>query len=287
MIYRICIVGQRGVVSQELQKRLRENPQFDVYTMSTQEVLDGCDPPKVDLFVLATLEFSSPQVVDMLPKDARILDISPAFRTKPDWVYGLPELKDQRKRIRDAPRVANPGCFATSAILLLCPLIQSRLYMMNVPLYLDGAGGFSTGGIDLVEKHERGELPVEGAYSMNRMHRHIPEIAHAVDLPCSLWFTPKIIGVPRGIRMQIPVPFLNRDDALNVYRETYRDTEIQVSDETPSKVRVDEWANKRGALIRVYHEPFGAIVVCNLDNLGKGAIDSAEDNIHLMLNIGR
>lgn len=97
-------------------------------------------------------------------------------------------------------------------------------------------------------------------------------------------FTPKVASVPQGIRMQVALFEVTRDEALSVYRKTYAGTNITVDDSCPSRLPVDEWAGKHGACVRVYQQADGCLVVATMDNMGKGSIDSAMDNIALMIS---
>jgi N-acetyl-gamma-glutamylphosphate reductase/murein DD-endopeptidase MepM/ murein hydrolase activator NlpD len=286
---RVCIVGERGVVSQELRVRLEEDGRYDVSVISTDSVLTGelgSDVLEADLVALCTLEFSSPQVFAKLPADKRVLDVSPAFRTDAGWVYGLSELPDGRERVSKASRVANPGCFATSAILILAPAVRAGLLAPDAPVYLDGAGGYTTGGVHMIEKAANGDLATEAAYSLTKEHRHVAEIKHCTGLTGPVLFTPKIAEVPRGIRMQVALFGVTREQALRLYRAAYDGTEVLVEDGGPSRITVDDWANRRGACLRIYEQQDSCLIVCTLDNLGKGAVDSAFHNIALMLAQG-
>lgn len=285
---RICIVvGERGQVSQALQRLLAERTSYSVVVVATDTVLNATDLPAcvsdAELVVLCTQDFLSPDVYRSLPKHVRVLDVSPAFRTDPDWVYGLAELPGAPQRIAAARRVANPGCFATSAILLLDPLVRAGLVPRDTQLYLDGVGGFTAGGTALVAKAEAGELAPETVFGLSREHRHVPEIRHVVGLEGPVLFSPKIALAPRGIRMQIPLFDVDASAALSAYGQTYQGTAVQVDTAAPGRIPFDEWANQPGACIRVYPEAAGCTVVCTMDNLGKGAVDSAFDNILLML----
>lgn len=284
---RVCIVGERGQVSQELQRALATKQEYTTAVVSTDSVLQAKGLPsevtQADLVVLCTQDFVSPAVVQKLPASARVLDVSPAFRTDPAWVYGLSELPGAPDRIAQARLVANPGCFATSAILLLEPLVRAGLLSRDYPLYLDGVGGYSTGGATLTAKVEADEFPAESVFGLTREHRHIPEVRHVTGLAGPMFFSPKIVRAARGIRMQIPLFEIEAWPATDTYIKAYEGTCVQVDTEGPSKIPADEWAYQEGACIRVYPQSTGVVVVCTMDNLGKGAVDSALSNIALML----
>lgn len=181
--------------------------------------------------------------------------------------------------------MANPGCFATAAILALEPLTRAGLLDQATALYLDAVGGYSTGGTAMESKILAGELPAETVYALAREHRHVPEIRQFTGMRGPLWFTPKVASFKRGIRMQVPLVGVDRAAVIEAYQAAYAGTEIVVDEAIPSKLSAAEWANRPGACLRVLPRPDGCIVVCVLDNLGKGAADSAFDNLALMLGL--
>jgi N-acetyl-gamma-glutamyl-phosphate reductase len=258
----------------------------DVTVVSTEDAMTpegAARLAQADLVVLAVLDFASPRIVELLPARTRVLDVSPAFRVDPAWVYGLPELPGQLERIARASRVANPGCFATSAILALAPLVQAKVLAPTAAVYLDAVGGYSTGGSAMESKALADDLPAEAVYSLAKEHRHVPEIQAFSGVIGPLWFTPKIAQFARGIRMQVPLPGVSREAVLNAWSAAYANTSVQVDEQIPAKLPADEWAHRAGACLRAIPQPGGCLAVCSLDNLGKGAVDSAFDNVLLML----
>jgi len=285
---RIAIAGERGLVSRALQEKLAALPDVVINVVPTSEAITPAGASRLahaDLVVLATMDFVSPQIVAVLPDSTRILDISPAFRVDSGWVYGLPELPGQRDRIKSAHRVANPGCFATSAILLLAPLAHAGFIDPSSTLYLDAIGGYSTGGSAMEAKAVSGELPAAAVYSLTKEHRHVAEIRRFAGVEGPIWFTPKIAEFARGIRMQIPLPGLSADAVMGAWAKAYLGTEVHVDTNVPTRLAADEWAHKPGACLRAIAQPAGCLALCTMDNLGKGAVDSAIENIRLMLGL--
>lgn len=282
-----CLIGERGLVSRLLQERFSQRPDIGLTLVPTESILEcGTLPalPEGAIFVLATTDFASSKVLGALPKDARVLDVSPAFRTDPAWTYGLPELPGHMKLIEVSQRVANPGCFATSAILLLAPLVQTGLIQAGTCLYLDAVGGYTTGGHAMIERAEAGTLEATASYSLTRPHRHIEEIQRFSGCGAApLWFCPKIGSHARGIRMQIPLVDVDRDAALSQYRASFAGYDVVIHDDVPKCIPADVWAGKEGAGVWGIPQRHGVMLVCAIDNLGKGAVDSAIGNLDIML----
>lgn len=281
----ILIVGERGLVAQRLRTRLEE-ADFQVQVISTDEALTGNLQGSVngkDVVVLCGQDFVSSQIVERLADGVRILDVSPTFRNYPSWVYGLPELHDGYDKIRHAGRVANPGCFATAAILILEPPTKGRMIPRFSHVYLDGTAGFSSGGTKLINQVNDGVMTDETMFSLTREHRHVQEIKIHSGTNGPVIFHPKVDSRTfSGTRMVVSIPNARADELRALYREVYQGTEILVLDDNPSSIKVSDWSGKEGACLRVYENEVGSTVVCTLDNLLKGAVSSAVRNVTLM-----
>lgn len=287
-----CLIGERGLVSQALRKKL-EAEDHTVSVLSTDTAVSDKqlarreEIARADVVILATQDFTSDKVVDNLGDAPRILDISPAFRLHPDWVYGLPELPGQIPCIQEAQRVANPGCMATAALLLLMPLTRgvAPVLQPGTPLYLDVVTGYTAGGQKWVDRAKDNSLRAETVVSLDEEHRHVLEIKNFSGLTGPLWLTPKIAAFPTGMRMQIPLFGVAREEALDCLEKAYRShPKIVVAQDAYSRIPGDEWAGFGGAHISVSPQKDGCIAICLMDNLGKGAIHSASDNLMLMLS---
>ena len=98
--------------------------------------------------------------------NCRLIDASTAHRVADGWVYGLPELQPgQRDAIRNAKFVSNPGCYSSSFILLLRPLIDAGLVAADAPISIHALSGHSGGGRSLMERWEDPSNGLIGAYS--------------------------------------------------------------------------------------------------------------------------
>ena len=146
----------------------------------------------------------------------RIIDASTAHRTLPGWVYGFPELTlGQADRVRQAPRVANPGCYATGAIALIRPLIDAGLLPRDFALSLPSVSGYSGGGRSMIEAYEAGQAPLFEAYALGLGHKHVPEIMHCTGLSCRPLFVPSVGNFKQGMLVQIPLHL------ASIYRDTH------------------------------------------------------------------
>ena len=264
---------------------------------------------QADLAVLCLPDAESRQAVAWIENPAtRVIDSSTAYRTAPDWVYGLPELEPgQRSRIAETTRVSNPGCYATAVILALRPLVDAGILAPDAPLAVHALSGYSGGGQSLIE---RWEDPVRGLlahlypapYSLERVHKHIPEIQHYGGLAHEPQFIPAVGPFRSGMRVEIPLhsgllragsgaaspkaihellaaryagePFVG----VAEYREPFE------SDEYAFDPLAHNGTN-RLEIVVVPHPSGHALLMVILDNLGKGACGVAIQNLNLMLGL--
>jgi N-acetyl-gamma-glutamyl-phosphate reductase len=242
----------------------------------------------------------------VLAAGARVVDFSADYRlddaaTYLEWyghehpdagrlggtVYGLPELF--RDRIRRQPLVANPGCYSTSAILPLAPLVKSGLFETD-DIIIDSKSGVSGAGRQpklMTHFPECNESM--SAYNVGR-HRHTPEIEqviarHAGTRPAVI-FTPQLAPMDRGILSTIyirPRQVLAEGDVMALLREAYADERfVRVVDHLPgTKDTVD--SNFCDITARVVRGR--VLLISCLDNLVKGAAGAAVQNFNVLFDL--
>jgi N-acetyl-gamma-glutamyl-phosphate reductase len=190
------------------------------------------------------------------------------------WSYGLPELFPAQ-----GPLIANPGCYATAALLALAPLAGS---IAGAPV-VDAKSGVSGAGKSLKPSTHAGfVLENLSPYAVGA-HRHSPEIAQQLGLP--VCFVPHLLPVRRGL---IATCYVQTDaDARAVLESTYAESplvRILAEGVMPELARVQ---GTDEAEIGIFTD--GAtgttIVICALDNLGKGAAGQAVQNANLALGL--
>ena len=202
-------------------------------------------------------------------------------------VYGLPELF--RERIVGQQLVANPGCYATSAILPLAPLVKAGL-VEPADIIIDSKSGVSGAGRQpklMTHFPECNESM--SAYNVGR-HRHTPEIEqivarHAGQRP-EVIFTPQLAPMDRGILSTIyvrPKRPVSEADVMNILRDAYAGERfVRVVDHLPAtKDTVD--TNFCDITARVVR---GRVLVISCeDNLVKGASGAAVQNFNCLFGL--
>lgn len=235
----------------------------------------------------------------------RILDASTAHRVNEDWVYGLPELAaSQREHIATAPRVANPGCYASAVILLSRPLVDAGLIAPDTALSIHALSGYSGGGRSLIERWEDSKsgllkLGHEAPYSISKVHKHIPEIMRHGALTTEPQFLPSVGPFRCGMRVQIMIPAKALPKATTAQaiwdalaaryeKEKFIELEPLTDASETDEFSFDPQANNETNRIslRVLPHPSNHILLmARLDNLGKGAAGVAIQNLNLMLGV--
>ena len=207
----------------------------------------------------------------------------------PKAVYGLPEL--HRAKIKGAKLVANPGCYVTSAILALAPLLKHGL-IEPTDILDDAKSGMSGAGRSASEDMLFSEVN-EGLrpYKVAN-HRHQPEIEKELSLVAGqdvvLTFVPHLLPINRGILSTLyckPKGTLSREQVLDAMRTFYQGEpfiRVLPAGKLPNPAQV-KGSNFCDLGAHVDARQNRVIVFSSLDNLVKGASGQAVQNMNLML----
>src|SRR5437764_4032489 len=248
---RVAIVGVTGYAGQELDRLLACHPNFQIAGRfaSKADEKSGAEAFSLerlrsfspDAVVLATEhELSMHLVPELLADGYRVVDMSGAFRLKEarqyqEWygfehtapellkeaAYGLPEFHSES--IRNARIVANPGCYATAAVLPLIPLYEANAIDPACTVVVDGKSGISGAGRSPKPETHFCEVNENiSAYGVLK-HRHTPEMLSQLpgaDLDRFV-FTPHLIPITRGILNTVTLRTVDRISAHSILSETY------------------------------------------------------------------
>jgi N-acetyl-gamma-glutamyl-phosphate reductase len=201
-------------------------------------------------------------------------------------VFGLSEV--HRERLRGARLVSNPGCYATSVLLPLVPLLRGGLIEAN-DIVADAKSGASGAGRTLRENLLFCEVDEDvSAYAPGRIHRHVGEIEAVLEDTTGhrleLTFCPHLLPVKRGILTAIHVRTeATPDKLIGALREAYQGSAfVHVVDGGPPRLRDVVFTND--CRLSVHPAARGrAVVFSALDNLVKGAAGQAIQNLNLAM----
>jgi N-acetyl-gamma-glutamyl-phosphate reductase len=260
------------------------------------------------LFLATPHEQSREWVPEALARGLRVIDLSGAWRLtdaanravyafedegaeqaaaiQAQAVYGLPEL--HRARIAGARLVANPGCYATSIILPLKPLVAAGLVDLNHGIVADAKSGLSGAGKAPTARthfmYAADNLSAYGVFT----HRHTGELLEQIGIDAGeIVFTPHLLPIPRGILSTIYVRFRETQtaaDIARVYHEYFAGSPmVRLYDKTLPQIQYSVRTNYADIGFQLAADGRRAVVVSCLDNLLKGASSQAVQNMNVML----
>lgn len=213
----------------------------------------------------------------------------PSFEFVQEAVYGLPEL--YRNEISHARLVANPGCYPTSILLPLLPLLHAEI-VSSTTIIADAKSGFSGRGRKTDIAGLFSEMN-ENFYAYNvGSHRHHPEIEEHINRVSKhlmqLVFTPHILPIDRGILSTIYISF-EKDPTKDIYEawETaYQHSSfVRILKGQLPKIKWVQNTNEIHMSFTYLPQQKVGVIVSTIDNLVKGASGQAIQNANLMLGI--
>ncbi|HCE69176.1 MAG: N-acetyl-gamma-glutamyl-phosphate reductase [Geobacteraceae bacterium GWC2_55_20] len=327
----VAIVGASGYTGLELIRILHCHPEVAVTCLTSEQsagkrisevfptlrgrcdlILENLEPVRVsekaDIIFTALPHKAAMEVVPTFLKLGRkVIDLSADYRLSDpavygQWyephlnpanlkkaVYGLPEIR--RAKIRGAKLVANPGCYPTSIILGLAPLLKQGLIHPH-SIISDSASGVTGAGRSAKVDSLYCEVN-EGykAYGVGGVHRHTPEIEQELSLlagePLKVTFTPHLVPMDRGILSTIyaaPLKEMTSADLVRLYAEFYAGepfVRVLPQGSLPSTAFV-RGSNFCDIAPLVDARTGRIIIVSAIDNLVKGASGQAVQNMNLV-----
>ncbi|MBT1076321.1 N-acetyl-gamma-glutamyl-phosphate reductase [Geobacter grbiciae] len=327
----VAVVGASGYTGVELLRLLYCHPEVAVTCITSEQsagrpvaavfptlrnrytqVLENLEPVRVaqkaDLIFTALPHKAAMEVVPtFLELGKKVVDLSADYRFNDPavyekWyephmdpenlkeaVYGLPEIR--REKIGDARLVGNPGCYPTSVILGLMPLLKKRLIDPST-IIADSKSGVSGAGRGAKVENLYCEVN-DGfkAYGVGGVHRHIPEIEQELSLlaggSITVTFTPHLVPMDRGILSTIYARLTDNvsvAELVKLYAEFYEGepfVRVLPAGNIPSTAHV-RGSNFCDIGLAVDSRTGRVIVVSAIDNLVKGAAGQAVQNMNIM-----
>jgi N-acetyl-gamma-glutamyl-phosphate reductase len=326
---RVAIVGASGYVGGELIRLALNHPEIDLGalmgnasagttiganhrhlpTVAAAEI-QATDVQQLqdhDVVFIALPHGESAALVNQIGSDVRILDCGADFRIRNEaewnkfynsphagcWPYGLPELPGVRDELRQASRIAVPGCYPTATTLALAPALMNGLVKSDVVVV--AASGTSGAGrspkVDLLAAEVTGSM---STYGVGGSHRHTPEIrqnlarlAGAGIDTMNVSFTPMLAPMARGILVTASAPLAvatATEEARLIYRKTYDNepfVHLLAEDCWPT-TGATLGSNSVHVQVAVDQAAQRLVAVAAIDNLIKGSAGAAVQNMNLM-----
>jgi N-acetyl-gamma-glutamyl-phosphate reductase len=313
-MFKTALIGCSGYAGQETLDRVLSHPDLEVVALGSDS-LAGEPPSALDLRLNGSLPAFVPNAgalasgADVLflclghdkaaafepPADAVVVDLSGGHRLREaalyddwygfahpspaaltEWSYALPELYPPTGRL-----IANPGCYATAALLALGPLADA---IEPAGIVVDAKSGVSGAGRELKATSHAGFVLENLSPYRIGSHQHAPELEQALGFP--VCFVPHLLPLRRGLLATCYVRAIDGDSRERL-EDAYADSDVvRVLPEgvAPELNRVQGTDTAEVALFED-RSTGTTIVVCALDNLGKGAAGQAVQNANLALGI--
>ena len=328
----VCILGASGYTGAELIRLLRGHPRASISHLTASrnagralaevfphlgEIADlelsSSDPSLIpddtDVVFAALPHGASAELIEEIyGRDVRIIDLGADFRlregTYRDWygdhpcahllenaVYGIPEL--YAERISETKLVANPGCYPTSSILPLAPLLENGMVETEGIIIDSKSGASGAGRNPSLDLHFCEVSEGMKAYKVGE-HRHTPEIEQGLSdflgSKVEVAFTPHLVPINRGILSTIYVNLSGSHktrELLDALGQSYENSPfVRILPEgTFPNTSCVRGSNFCDIGVRANPEKKTAIIVCAIDNLVKGASGQAIQNMNIMLDL--
>jgi N-acetyl-gamma-glutamyl-phosphate reductase len=309
----VTIVGAAGYTGQETLDRVLRHPELELYAVGSDSLAGrdagALDPRltrngarRVPQFITNAAALASPPDVTFLclghdeaaalepPSRGIVVDLSGGHRfadpriydewygfTHPhpeslgEWSYGLPELVEASGRL-----IANPGCYATAALLALGPL---RDAIDPEGVVVDAKSGMTGAGRSLKPSSHAGHVLENLAPYKVGSHQHAPEIAQLLGFPVA--FTPHLLPVRRGLIATCYVRSTGTD-LRALLAEAYESSDVVTLLPEGMPPELSRVQGTDAAELAVFDDRLTgrSIVICAIDNLGKGAAGQAIQNVN-------
>ena len=316
----VGIIGVSGYTGLELVKMLISHPIFNLNYVanSTGETtlnelhpslsgvcelevqkadIDRCSDSCELVFLAVPHKTAMAFVKPLMKKKIKIVDFSADYRLTQDVyeeyycphadvenlsnvVYGLPEMN--RKEIKKASLVANPGCYPTSAILGLLPFLKTRV--PNTPIIIDAKTGVSGAGKKLSDTTHFVNVN-DNLFAYNPFfHRHAPEIAQKLGIDFdAINFVPHLVPLTRGMLSSIYIQVSDECDAQKLLQEYYKDEPFIRICKNPVDMKNTAGTN----FCDIYIKQKGNLlfISSSIDNLLRGSSSQALANANLMMGL--
>lgn len=302
MKHKVYIDGQAGTTGLQLRQKLQNHENVELLLINEKLRKDTAERKRLmneaEVVFLCLPDEAAREAVKLVENPSTcIIDASTAHRTDPDWVYGFPELSAQhRERIKNAKRIANPGCHATGFIAAVYPLIQLGMIGTDYPLTAHSLTGYSGGGKAMIAEYEAAERPplLESPrqYGLGQTHKHLPEMQYITGIDAPPVFCPIVADYYSGMATCIPLisslfqKRVTKAELMELLSAYYKDASlISVGAEETNFLAANPLRDTN--LLKLYLEGNDErmTLVSVFDNLGKGASGAAVENMNIVLGL--
>lgn len=308
--YKVFIDGGEGTTGLKIHQRFENRNDLLLLRIDEEERKDPAVRKRLinqsDFTFLCLPDRAAEEAVSLVEEGnthTRIIDASTAHRIDSRWVYGFPELStDHRQKIRNAERVAVPGCYASGFIACVYPLVKANILPEDYPVTCHGISGYSGGGKKMIELMEGDEKPEScfspRQYALRQDHKHLPEMQHICGLKFPPVFIPVVDDYYSGMVVSVPLhtrclpKACRRREIHDILNRHYKGRPLVKVKELDGSDQSDSGFLPANALsgtdemeISVYGNDERIVIAASFDNLGKGASGAAVQCMNIMMGI--
>jgi N-acetyl-gamma-glutamyl-phosphate reductase len=305
----VFIDGEAGTTGLQIRQRLEGRGDLTLVSIDADRRKDPAARAEImndaDAVILCLPDEAAREAVGLVKNNrTRVIDASSAHRVADGWTYGFPEMEaGQRAAIAAAGRVSNPAA--------LRPLVARSLLPSDWPVTINAVTGYSGGGKQLIAAFEDPASPNATGdtfrlYAMGIVQKHIPEIQVYAALGHRPLFIPSVGRFAQGMLVSVPLQLwaiagkptvAALHAALAEHYAGERFVEVVPLEESlaigtasaldPRNPDAEALNDTNRMRLFVFGNPEHeqAVLVAQLDNLGKGAAGQAVQNLNLMLGL--
>lgn len=296
---KVFIDGSQGTTGLRIFDRLSAREDVELITLP-EELRKDLDARvnainSSDITFLCLPDAAAIEVAEKANDNVRILDTSTAHRTSEQWIYGFPEVFENGfEMVKNANRVAVPGCHASGFIALVKPLVDAGVLPQDALITCHSITGYSGGGKGMIAEYEGEGRPIifdaPRQYSLAQQHKHLKEMKAIIGMENAPIFCPIVSDFYSGMCVTVPLfkeQLINSDinDIKAIYKNKYNGPIVNFLDEIGENglVSANGIMGKDNMQIFVEGNEDRILLIARYDNLGKGASGAALQCMNIMM----
>ena len=302
---KIFIDGKAGTTGLRIYERLSERKDIEIILLSDDErkdptarknALNSCD-----IAFLCLPDDAARESVSMIENDSTVvIDTSTAHRTLDGWCYGFPELSEELdSKLKNAKRIAVPGCHASGFIALVKPLIDNGYIRADELLTCHSITGYSGGGKKMIaDYNDESRDPLLDAprqYGLTQQHKHLKEMQAITGLKNAPIFCPIVSDFYSGMMVTVPLfasqlaKGITVENIKDLYSRKYNSDIVSYAESLDDGGFISAGKLKTTDAMRVTVAGNGEriLLIAVYDNLGKGASGAAVECMNVVLDVDK
>ena len=299
---KVFIDGSQGTTGLRIFDRLSSREDVTLITLPEElrkdlsARADAINSSDITFFCLP--DAAAIEAVSKAKDNVKILDTSTAHRTNEQWIYGFPEVFENGfERVKNANRVAVPGCHASGFIALVKPLIDAGILSPDALLTCHSITGYSGGGKKMIAEYEEENrdllFDAPRQYALTQQHKHLKEIKAISGIDNAPAFCPIVADFYSGMCVTVPLfaSQLKNGADINtvkrIFKDKYNGPIVNYCEEIGEAglVSANGMSGKDSMQVFVEGNEDRILLISRYDNLGKGASGAALECMNIMMGI--